>query len=376
MKQFLNIKNYKIPLKDFVFLIICISSYIPFMNYNLFNKLVIVSGVWDVFLILVMFFVGLIGHVKARFLKEHWRILIACTILVFDFLLGRLAISMFINYIIVLLTVPCILCVVNSKNSIFIFAYSTIIFGVIFSLVSKDWFNPNSVGMLMYICSGMAIVLYKLKKNKIFFALAVYFFVQVYLSVSRSSILALLLLILLCWKGRLIFRKKLLFNIFNMAIFSLLLIIPCVYMFFYYKRLNFELFGLNKTIYSGREMIWLQYINLLNNNKSWLTGLSNYYEVDVIGYNLHNSLFGIIVALGIPVAILFFHNLLLVCRKSYCRIAKDEVKQLCYFIFCGLLIINSMETAMITYSYAFIMFFALGFACKKENFSVSEGKMA
>lgn len=180
------------------------------------------------------------------------------------------------------------------------------------------YLNPNTVGMcLIYFYMIRSIV--NQSKSKMHKIETLLLFVLVVIGVqncsSRGSLLALLFFVVLnLVPKRVITRKNVI--LISIIIISLGILFPFVYLGLYRNNVQFELFG--KSIYTGRETIWNNMFELLDQSSlNWLFGIGS-DEVLMSGkeLNVHNDYFSVIVNYGLIGLISYYGFVLAIIVKA------------------------------------------------------------
>lgn len=350
-------RNRSLDISNLNFFLLCCMIYLPFINYNLFQNGSILLGIaYSIILILTSIGNGLLKNIFFE-IKECKGFLIACLIVCVLYMIDRIPFGMFLNYSIVFGSIPII------KNGIElnvkIWCHVTIFFGILFVLFGRRGMNTNTIGIIMYICCGACIICMIHKKVKWPVPFLVLYGYCLYISGCRSAILSLVVLVFSIVFGKVIVARQTVYKIYCILGLAMLVLIPLVYMFFYNTGIEFNLFGVDKPLYTNREIIWQQYINLLNRQKSWLWGIKNLYSINILGYNLHNSLLGGIVMVGGIATFAFFFNILSLMIKKYNLLKRNKKNQALMYLFIGILIINTTETSIMTYTFCIMMYLPL-----------------
>lgn len=233
--------------------------------------------------------------------------------------------------------------------------------------------NPNTIAIIIVV-TCLFIMLY-MKNTTIQKPIKAFVYLisayALYRTKSRTSIFAFapVLLMEFFLKKRIVKSKKTAIIIMA-AIIAGGIIFPVIYVNLFTKGIisyDAQIFG--KRIYSGRQYIWLNLWEYLQNNKNayiWGTG---YNETFYIGsFNLHNSYLMIFAQYGIPILIIYlfylFKSVLNMFGKSNYI---TDIQFTCYQILIYVLMVGFGETIL---SYAPNMIYiaiAIGIGCRERS---------
>ncbi len=235
--------------------------------------------------------------------------------------------------------------------------------------------NPNTVGMYLMFTYMIWSSLSDLdeKKNKIVFIIgAAFSFIGMYNCESRGTSFALLVYVLLiCIPIKFISPKRIMFSVIAIIIAGTAF--PFIYIALYKNSINFELFG--KTLYTGREGIWLNMFEAMNDNSiAQIFGLGSKIELwEEHSLNVHNNYFNIIVNFGIVGYILFFLFIITVLFKISRNYQDRKCFKLCMMFVASVLVLGYSETTSL-WSVIFIFaYISIGMAYNRTNKSKSKG---
>ena len=244
------------------------------------------------------------------------------------------------------------------------FYYSFNYYGM-FVYYIKGKINPNTVGAFsMYaFLYYTALSSQKSKKNKIFFViLLITSCITMINCESRMTLVSLIVGILLMsikiTNGRF-------YNCVSLALIILGTIFPHLYVKMYSEGVQFQILG--KSLYTGREDIWLNMENSMNNNiTALLFGLGSKSNLFINhDLNLHNNYLGIIVNFGLIGFVICFSFILhFIWRGSLCVSDSRHRKLLIIFI-STVLLYGFTETSYLWASVTMLSFLCLGLSSNK-----------
>ena len=255
----------------------------------------------------------------------------------------------------------------KGKREIIFFASIFIFFAFYRSFFYRaDWYyhrfndvNPNTMGM--YVLYSMAILvsfldLRRLNNKILIFVCLVISLVSLLNYEARACLIATVLvmcvLLPICRK----INKKILF-------FVILLIVllgtafPFIYVNFYRQGINLTF--LNKTLYTGREIIWDNMFSLFEKNKnSFVIGLGSHIGDGSI--NIHNNYFAVIVNF-VLIGYFFYYSFLLWRVRAVLLHSKKNEDMRCILIFVvvvfvlGFTEVSSLWSVIYPFAYLFIL---------------------
>ena len=212
-------------------------------------------------------------------------------------------------------------------------------------------FNPNSVGIFLFLCYVILTNFYKKKLVNIFlFIITIY---AIYMTECRSALLAVIAFFLLKnfpFINRVIASKS---SLILKCITVIGIIFPLIYVYLYQNNFNFTLPFTEKSLYTGREYLWnIMLQALMTEPTGFILGLGTNHVTPagvVIG-NYHNWYFGTLYTFGIIIFVLYFYYLI----YNIAKIKKPNI----VFAFIALFIIGFFETVGLwstTQTYIYIL---------------------
>lgn len=184
---------------------------------------------------------------------------------------------------------------------------------------------------------------------------------------SRGPLMALMLFLLLNVMPSAIKSGKSLYRI-GILFFAISIAFPFIYLNMYNNGINITILG--KTLYTGREYLWTQMINSLDNSRGgWILGMGSKVQLhtDQAINNVHNDPFVTIITFGILGMILTALYILLKLKHA-CNFSHDEESSpwLVMYI-CSVIVLGFIETVShwaVIYIFAYM---GLGIACGIKN---------
>lgn len=223
-------------------------------------------------------------------------------------------------------------------------------------LLGRALINPNGVAQNLFlsfciIYSYLKCNTKKISKIILIILLAVSTY-GIYLCNSRTILLSMIIYFLISYIP---FLNKFLYKNIKVILTLLIiigLVIPFLYVTMYEQNYNFVIPFSNKSLYTGREVLWGYMIKALNYNKiGYLLGLgTNYSTLMGIIDNYHSWYLGTLYTFGIFIYIIYFKYLINIISKT----KKIEITYALVSIF----IIGFFETAALwsnTQTYIFII---------------------
>ena len=247
---------------------------------------------------------------------------------------------------------------------IYEFYYSFNYYGT-FVYYIKGKINPNTVGAFsMYtFLYYTALSSQKSKKSKVVFLGL--FTMSCITMINCESRMTLVCLI----TGVLIMSLRItngkFYNIASYVLIILGTVFPHLYVKMYTNNVQFELLG--KSLYTGREDIWINAENNLNNNiTALLFGLGSKSNLFLNhDLNLHNNYLGIIVNFGLIGFIICFSVILCFIRRgSLCTYNSRQRKMLVVFM-TTVLLYGFTETSYLWSTVSVFSFLCLGLSSNK-----------
>lgn len=239
-----------------------------------------------------------------------------------------------------------------------------IIQACLLQIVDTSSYNTNTIG-LVYLTVGIVWALFYRPKYflaKIFYWVILCIFGYcIYLSETRSCMVAYLFFLIMCILPPIFYDKKyvLLVGSLLLTVGSLLYVYLYVYMW-QQSVVDADVVSLivedtGKDLFSGRQRIWEECLGLINENFFWGTGskitLRSFYIV-----NIHNSILNFFVVYGSIVGFLIIY---MICRIicEYRIYAHDKRIHDCISAYFSILIVSIFETNLLVF--AFISFIPL-----------------
>lgn len=182
----------------------------------------------------------------------------------------------FINVLTIIYVIECLYCTLLSK-SYGSLHYESMING------NASYINPNFLAFIVCIMSFQiwATIKRKFFSNK--YTAPILNILLIFLNIgtvsnldSRSSYLAILVFFCLVYfyPQRFVTKNKILFLYIMVILFSI--IIPIIYVYMYKHGISIDSVGsISKRTFTGREIIWMDYINSFSSIKDWLIGLGS-----------------------------------------------------------------------------------------------------
>lgn len=232
--------------------------------------------------------------------------------------------------------------------------------------------NPNTVAIII-VFTCLFVVLYVDNTSKSTFLKAVVYIISafaLYRTKSRTSLVAFFAILLMeIFLKKWIVKSKKLAVIIAASIIMAGIIFPFIYVTLFTKGIiSYDTQLLGKRIYSGRQYIWLNLWEYLQNNKNayiWGTGYNDSFYTG--SFNLHNAYLMIFAQYGIPVLIIYLSYLLRSILNMFGQInCISDVQFKCYQIILFVLIVGFGETIL---SYAPNMIFiamTIGIGCRER----------
>lgn len=264
----------------------------------------------------------------------------------------------------------------NGKKKMLCLAILFLLFSFFKSfLYRSDWqyhrfndINPNTMGM--YVMFSIAIVIafldFKIQKNRIIlFVIFLLSLVSLINYESRGCLFSTILLVCLLISYKKV-NRRLLFGIIIM-ILIIGTIFPIIYVNLY--RSGKTLTFLNKSLYTGREIIWDgMFFDFEKNANSWIIGLGSHIGGGDL--NIHNNYFAVIVNFGLIGYVLYYGFILSRLKLAIFNSNDDEnVKYALIFVVTILVLgfteVTSLWSLMYPFSYLFLSLSSN--SCKKKN---------
>lgn len=349
---------------------------ISFFNYSFFT----IFNNYNVLFSFVIFFIIYIGNIN-RFSKGSLYFLVLLTILLFlSVLLNNGSIGSILNILCLILGIE-IFSKINITSSFYKFIIVLLIFLLFFDLYKSlsvygttlyfknTDFNSNTIAQcVLYI--NMIIFLYFKKNQKkinlLFLFLIPCSFWAIVNTQSRGAALSYIFFIgLLLFSNVGLVKNKGIFLMLTLSILGVLF--PIIYLNMYKNGINYTIPFTNKSLYTGREALWLySYEALMDNPKNILIGLgSNFTIVGQDTLNLHNMFFALIVNFGI---LIFF----IIMVWFGCFIKKNVKKEMLYSLL-PIVLLSFFETTILWN--AILVFILIIENIIVKDFDIKEGDL-
>lgn len=359
-----------------------------FLNVNTLNIYRRVSIFIILFYIIIIVFNG---RIKLRIMQNLLYILLIMIYLMFTILINNGGIGSIINFIYGFMIVLAFSKYRYTYKDYKIISLMLIILNLFWVLNSNGYYskivyggehniNPNVVGyLILYSCMLICAISEKLnlryKKLYVITILFISYYGIIMLN-SRGSFAALFFFTFLNYviPKRYIWEKTKYIKLCYVTIVISGIIFPIVYLLMYSQDINFSIPFINKSFYTGREIIWQSFFLTMSNPIKWLFGLgSNAQLIYIEGQlDLHNNYLAILSNFGI-LGFIAYYGLIYKMIKEICK-----KKQLSHFTismiigFFGVLI-NGFFEATVYFSPIFVlMFIFLGLALSEEYYSGCE----
>lgn len=219
---------------------------------------------------------------------------------------------------------------------------------ILFNFTSKIGFNENTIGYIFFISLPFIHILLKksnLKKGiykVVLLAVTVYIAYGIYDSKCRSALYAFILYWIVYMLVTKFKDKKKFWSVFCSLLLIGCILFPLLYVGMWRNNIDIKLPFTNKQLYTGREEIWYNALQLLKGNL--LTGVGyNYVEI----LNTHNSLMYILLIYGIVnltlILLLFFKCI----KKIVKKLENDDINRIGFSGFVANILIAYFETNLI-----------------------------
>lgn len=241
-------------------------------------------------------------------------------------------------------------------------------------LGNKDEFlNSNTVGMALVFTSIYITIFSKklnLKFSKMLSLIVVAASIWAVINVeARGALMVLTVFIILkiffpwrFWRSR----------IFTLSVFSAVIfigtLIPVIYTKMYIDGINYTIPFTTKSLYTGRELIWINYFKMADKPADWIFGLGSNVELwrgkDL---NIHNNYLAIINNFGIIGFLLYYGFILKQVDNIYKKAKINKYQSSLIIGFLCVLIYGFTEISTIWYVMFFFNFMFLGLAHNASN---------
>ncbi len=260
----------------------------------------------------------------------------------------------------------------NQKKVIWVASFSIIVYEFYYSLRYADNYiyynnvdiNPNTIGMIiMY--AMMFFLSIKPFSGKLYYIvlpiISMIGFLAMYNCRSRATTMATIIFLLL----RVIRVKKLGKFLLGIAVFLTIIgtLFPYVYLKLYQNGVALEFFG--KSLYTGREQIWLNMFDKLSENfGGYFIGLGSKATIwEGKELNIHNNFFNIIVNFGLFGYALYFYFLFTFIKKACKCSYNNENRAFLIMFITSVLLLGFTETTSFWNVTYVLSYCSLGIAC-------------
>ena len=250
---------------------------------------------------------------------------------------------------------------IDRKIKVFIITLAIMQIGLL-QVVDVSSYNTNTIG-IVYLILGVLIALLvnpkRMYSKMFYFGLYVLLIYLIYLSNTRSCLIAYIFFLIMHFLPITFYRKKyiLLLSVLALTIGSLFYVNVYVYLW-QNSIIDSEIItetveNTGKDFFSGRQKIWEECLNLLHNNPFWGCGSKiRLYSFRVV--NLHNSMLNFFVIYG---SIVGFCVIYLISRTVYefrPYVYNKKVHD-CLSAFLAFLVVSVFETNLLVFSFISLM---------------------
>lgn len=268
--------------------------------------------------------------------------------------------------------VPIYMCVLEKTNLselyrkryIRLFSTFIVIFSVFAMYISNNYtwtadnfINPNTYSLTcsfcyMYISALMDedVTEYKRLKKSVLFVLTVYITFMLDCRIALITVIAFYIFNVLVPK---VFLNEKMIMILIVSIIIISIIFPFIYVSLYTKGIDIKIPFTDKSLYTGRELLWTKFINSMGSDlNNWLFGIGSKAPIYVdtgrsTSQHLHNNSLALITSFGI-VGMLMTYSYLLYQVKRVLISYKENNEILTYLIvFMCFLIEGFTENSMV-----------------------------
>lgn len=184
---------------------------------------------------------------------------------------------------------------------------------------------------------------------------------------SRGPLMALLLFLLLSIMPTALKNGKSLYRI-GIIFFAISIAFPFVYLNMYNNGINITILG--KTLYTGREYLWTQMINALDDSHGgWILGMGSKVQLhtEQTINNVHNDPFVTIITFG-AIGMILTALYILLKLKHACGFWHDtESSQWVVMYICSVFVLGFIETVSHWAVIYIFSYMGLGIACSIRN---------
>lgn len=176
------------------------------------------------------------------------------------------------------------------------------------------YLNPNLISQILLFILIYTNTIFKTSKNiekLLLIIINVIIFNAIYLSDSRNILITALIYILILYLlPKKIFKNDNIINFTFLIAYILSLIIPMFIVYLYKNNILISIPFSSKTIFSGREQIWLVLFNDIKNFKDVILGIpTNNYLYLLETTNLHNIYITVFANYGLITLILYYRHI-------------------------------------------------------------------
>lgn len=344
-------------IQNFVIYIYIIINYLSFISYNIFEIYSRICSIYTLITFVVIIVLNL-NNVYKENKKDMLILLIVSFVQIIVSTMTKTSLgSMFSNITIILGVIAFSKIDLNKKNYIFLFIITILLALRMIVIAPNSYirylynpninFNPNTIGLiLMYCLIIFTYTTYKLNIKKIFsLVISIVILYGIYLTQSRTALATSIILIMFLYPFKFIWDNNKFKNIIIILTMLAILLIPFVVTYIYQNQV-FEFSSNHKSLYSGRERIWQESIQLLNEEQwGWFFGIGSGAQLESYEYvNMHNMFFAIVFNFGVIVTGImsyFFISKLLIKNKIISR--EREILLLCCL---GIFLVGIFETSI------------------------------
>lgn len=255
--------------------------------------------------------------------------------------------------------------------------YSFLIFLIFLNIKMNSLlieFNTNTVAFSYLVCGIYLILLLPINKllNKLLFFIIVLLTVQgIIISDSRTSLIAYFIFLLLTFCPSSIFQKKIFYNSISIILTFGSLIYVFFYLYCYNNRIDISniFFFSSKTVFSGREIIWNEVLNLFV--KTPFIGIGSNFSLRFAdSTSIHNSILNLLVIYGViiflPTILILFKYLFSIRQYISNPIVKKSI--VAYWTF---LIVAYTETCLVQEAFASSLSLIIAYSTLRNVYKIS-----
>ncbi len=357
-------ENNRNSLANYTVLFAVLISYMTILSKAIFDVL---SGViLYLFAALILFLVCICTNIKVNRLMF---VIITGIVVVLAITINDGGIGSVITFILpflVLFVFERVELTQNSKKIIRVLSLLIFLFICVRSVsYASNWqyhrlndINPNTMGQFMLFALIYMSALDNKKGIKKYLFLSVIFIIAAINYETRAILLCLGLYVL----GLLFINKLTLkqIKILFLVLLGISIAFPFFYLQLYENNVNFTIFS--KPLYTGREQIWSEMMNQIEQEPSaWIWGLGSDVVLQKdLALNLHNNPFAIIVDFGLLGFALFYGCVISLVMKI--KAENVTVKKLLLGWICSVILLGFTEVTTMWANSLFLSFLTLGLA--------------